>query len=163
MQSKGLHRWLPPPKWADATLFQAPLQRRQPGPRLRRVRFATRWGFPLQVCRESCPHRSLSAYLAGLPRLARLEKRALYLHQPASIDTAMYRQSLIAAGGCAPIITSRAIPPELPAAKAKTKTPNKSSLCLTPAVAPLSANTKVPPRSNATSSVFTTICSLTIN
>src|SRR6476620_10722794 len=74
----------------------------------------------------------------------------------------MYRQSLMAAGGTAPIITSRAIPPELPAAKDKTKTPNKSSLCLTPAVAPLSAKTKVPPRSKATSNVLNTICSFTI-
>src|SRR5512146_2655604 len=75
----------------------------------------------------------------------------------------MYRQSLRAAGGTAPIITSRAIPPELPAANDKTKTPNKSSLCLTPAVAPLSANTKVPAKSNPTSSVFTTTCSFTLN
>ena len=83
--------------------------------------------------------------------------------QQAEQDMTKYRQSLIAAGGCAPIITSRAIPPELPAAKDRTRTPNKSSLCLTPAVAPLIAKTKVPPRSKATSSVFTTICSLTIN
>ena len=82
---------------------------------------------------------------------------------PATIDTAIYRQSLIAAGVCAPMMTSRVIPPELPAAKDKTRTPNKSSLCLIPAVAPLSANTKVPPRSKATSSLLTTICSLTIN
>src|SRR5579862_1592518 len=80
--------------------------------------------------------------------------------RPASIETAMYRQSLMAAGGTAPIIKSRAIPPELPAANDNTRTPNKSSLCLTPAVAPLSAKTKVPPRSKATSSVLTTICSL---
>ena len=67
----------------------------------------------------------------------------------------MYRQSLIAAGGTAPIITSRAIPPELPAAKDNTRTPKISSRCLTPAVAPLSAKTNVPPRSKATSSVLT--------
>src|SRR5438093_1491868 len=48
----------------------------------------------------------------------------------------MYRQSPIAAGGAAPIITSRAIPPELPAAKDNTRTPKRSSLCLTPASAP---------------------------
>src|SRR5262249_40356606 len=70
------------------------------------------------------------------------------------METAMYRQSLIATGGAAPIITSRAIPPELPAAKDNTRTPKRSSLCLTPDVAPLSANTKVPPRSKAVSSVF---------
>ena len=47
------------------------------------------------------------------------------------METATYRQSLIAAGGTAPIITSRAIPPELPAAKDKTRTPKRSSLCFT--------------------------------
>src|SRR5262249_15024710 len=72
----------------------------------------------------------------------------------------MYRQFLIATGGSAPIIRSRAIPPELPAAKDNTRTPKRSSLCLTPAVAPLSAKTKVPPRSKAISSVFTGACSL---
>src|SRR5207248_1371343 len=51
--------------------------------------------------------------------------------------------------------------PELPAAKDRTRTPKRSSLCLTPAVAPLSAKTNVPPRSNATCSVFTRMCSLT--
>ena len=44
---------------------------------------------------------------------------------PARMETATYRQSLIAAGGTAPIITSRAIPPELPAAKDKTRTPKQ--------------------------------------
>src|SRR5690349_5845967 len=67
----------------------------------------------------------------------------------------------MAAGGTAPIITSRAIPPEFPAAKDNTRTPNRSSLFLTAAVAPLSANTKVPPRSKATSRELITICSLT--
>jgi len=41
----------------------------------------------------------------------------------------MYRQSPMAAGGRAPIITSRAMPPESPAAKDKTTTPNRSSRC----------------------------------
>jgi hypothetical protein len=47
------------------------------------------------------------------------------------MDTTMYRQSLMAAGGYDPIMTSRAIAPELPAAKDITRTPNKSSQCLT--------------------------------
>src|ERR1043166_4572674 len=69
----------------------------------------------------------------------------------------MYHESLIATGGAAPIIRSRAIPPELPAANDNTRTPKRSSRCLTPAVAPLSAKTKVPPRSKAIRSVVTSI------
>src|SRR4051794_32968247 len=50
---------------------------------------------------------------------------------------------------------SRVIPPKFPAASDKTRTPNKSSLRLTPALAPLSANTKVPRRRSSTNrSVF---------
>src|SRR6516165_10782207 len=40
------------------------------------------------------------------------------------------------------------MPPALPAANDKTKTPNRSSRRLTPAAAPLSAKTKVPTRSS---------------
>jgi hypothetical protein len=65
------------------------------------------------------------------------------------METAMYRQSLIAMGGTAPTITLRAMLPELLAAKDNTNTPKRSSLYLTLAVAPLSAKTKVPPRSKA--------------
>jgi hypothetical protein len=72
---------------------------------------------------------------------------------PASMETAMYAQLLIAAGGAAPIMMSRAMPPEFPAAKHSTRTPKKSSLCWKALVAPLSANTNVPVRSNTASSV----------
>src|SRR4051812_32038875 len=47
----------------------------------------------------------------------------------------------------APMTTSRMIPPVLAAAKDSTSTPKRSSLRFTPAMAPLSANTKVPARS----------------
>ena len=43
----------------------------------------------------------------------------------------MYRQSVIAAGGTAPISRSREMPPALPAANARTRTPKRSSRCLT--------------------------------
>src|SRR6516165_11791767 len=59
----------------------------------------------------------------------------------------------MAAGGTAPISTSRAMPPALPAVHDKTRTPNRSSRLLTPAVAPLSAKTKVPTRSSTSRSV----------
>src|SRR6516162_6456935 len=55
---------------------------------------------------------------------------------------------MIAPGGTAPIKRSRVMPPALPAANDKTKTPNRSSRFLTPATAPLSAKTKVPTRSS---------------
>ena len=55
-------------------------------------------------------------------------------------------------GGTAPMSTSRTMPPELAAAKDSTRTPKTSSRCFTAAAAPLSANTKVPPRSSATGS-----------
>ena len=45
------------------------------------------------------------------------------------------------------------VPPEFPAAKHSTMTPKKSSLCWTALVAPLSANTNVPVRSNTANSV----------
>src|SRR4051812_22836912 len=49
----------------------------------------------------------------------------------------------------APMTTSRMMPPVLAAAKDSTSTPKRSSLRLTPAIAPLSAKTKVPARSSA--------------
>src|SRR5215471_4615652 len=67
---------------------------------------------------------------------------------PAKSDTPRYRQSPTAPGGTAPIRRSRVMPPEFPAAKDKTMTPNKSSPRLVPANAPLSAKTKVPTRSS---------------
>ena len=72
---------------------------------------------------------------------------------PAASETATYRQSLIAAGGTAPISRSRVTPPALPATNASTPTPNGSSLFFTPDAAPLRANTNVPIRSSVKSSV----------
>src|SRR3974377_1727587 len=69
---------------------------------------------------------------------------------------------MIAAGGTAPINRSRVMPPALPAANDKTKTPNRSSRRLTPAAAPLSAKTKVPTRSS-TSRRVSIVGSLTPN
>src|SRR5262249_48214841 len=63
----------------------------------------------------------------------------------------------MAAGGTAPIKISRMIPPVFAATKDSTKTPNTSSLRLTPAIAPLSAKTKVPARSNTYGSVSMTL------
>ena len=77
---------------------------------------------------------------------------------PASSETARYRQSLIAAGGTAPIRRSRVMPPTLPAANDNTSTPKRSSRCLTPAAAPLSAKTKVPTRSSTSSNVCILRC-----
>src|ERR1700757_3999109 len=54
----------------------------------------------------------------------------------------------MAAGGTAPINTSRVMPPALPAAKDNTIPPKISNRCLTAAAAPLIANTNVPPRSS---------------
>ena len=51
---------------------------------------------------------------------------------PARSETARYRQSLIAAGGIAPIRRSRVMPPTLPAANDKTRTPKRSSRRLIP-------------------------------
>ena len=70
---------------------------------------------------------------------------------PAASETATYRQSLIAAGGTAPISRSRVTPPALPATNASTPTPNGSSLFFTPDAAPLRANTNVPIRSSVKS------------
>jgi hypothetical protein len=60
----------------------------------------------------------------------------------------------MAAGGVAPISRSRTMPPEFAATKDSTSTPKISSLRLTPAVAPLRANTKVPTRSRVRTSVL---------
>src|SRR5690348_158526 len=49
---------------------------------------------------------------------------------------------------------SRVIPPKFPATNDTTRTPNRSSRRLTPAVAPLSAKTKVPARSSTNRSVL---------
>src|SRR5258708_6692441 len=57
------------------------------------------------------------------------------------------------AGGTAPISRSRAMPPATPAAQATTSTPNRSKRRRTPLVAPLTANTKVAPRSIASKSM----------
>ena len=70
---------------------------------------------------------------------------------PAASETATYRQSLIAAGGTAPIRESLVTPPALPATNASTPTPNRSSLFFTPDAAPLRANTNVPIRSSVRS------------
>jgi hypothetical protein len=56
----------------------------------------------------------------------------------------------MAGGGTAPISRSRVMPPTLPAAKESTSTPNRSTLCFTPLIAPLNANTNVPARSSTT-------------
>src|SRR5438105_2565993 len=74
---------------------------------------------------------------------------------PARTDTARYRQSPMAAGGIAPITTSRAMLPALAAAKDSTRMPNRSSRLVTPFAAPLTANTKVPTRSSTSISVCT--------
>src|SRR5439155_17294114 len=71
---------------------------------------------------------------------------------PASIEIPRYRHSLSAAGGIAPIRTSRVMPPAVAVANERTSTPKRSSRCLTPAVAPLRAKTNVP-TSSSTSSV----------
>ena len=73
---------------------------------------------------------------------------------PAKTETARYRQSLIAAGGTAPISRSRVIPPKLPTTNDNTSTPKMSSRRPTPAVAPLTAKTKVPIKSSTNRSVF---------
>ena len=57
---------------------------------------------------------------------------------PASNAVTRYRQSLSAAGGTAPISTSRVMPPAFAAANDSTSTPKMSSRRLTPAAAPLS-------------------------
>jgi hypothetical protein len=54
---------------------------------------------------------------------------------PAKTETARYRQSLIAAGGTAPISRSRVIPPKLPTTNDNTSTPKMSSRRLTPNLA----------------------------
>src|SRR5262249_44975408 len=50
--------------------------------------------------------------------------------------------------------TSAMMPPKFPATNDRTRTPNRSSRRLTPAMAPLSAKTKVPSRSSSSRSVF---------
>ena len=81
-------------------------------------------------------NRSVSGY----------QKKAI---NPATTETATYRQSWMATGGTAPIRMSRVIPPKFAATNDNTRTPNISRRCLIPAAAPLSAKTKVPPRSRA--------------
>ena len=66
---------------------------------------------------------------------------------PARTETRRYRSSDRAAGGTAPISTSRVIPPKFPATKDRTRMPKMSRRRLTAARAPLIAKTKVPPRS----------------
>ena len=66
---------------------------------------------------------------------------------PARTETNKYRPSDRAAGGSAPISTSRPIPPKFPATKDRTRMPKMSSRRLTAATAPLIAKTKVPPKS----------------
>src|SRR5678815_6178156 len=71
--------------------------------------------------------------------------------KPARTEIPRYRQSLSAAGGIAPIRTSRVMPPAVAVAHDTTSTPNRSSRCLTPAAAPLRANTNVPTSSSTVS------------
>src|SRR3954469_13785740 len=58
-------------------------------------------------------------------------------------------------GGTAPISRSRIIPPQFAARKESTSTPKTSNWCLTPAIAPLNAKTKVPQRSSTSTTVLT--------